>query len=195
PSLAARVAGSPWASVPAGTGPVDLVLAGRGVLRTGAVPALNRFAERTGIGVLNAFTSKGVFRWDSPYHIGTGFLQYRDLALAAGRPDPVLITVGLDADECPPEVFAAAGVDPASTWRIEPDELAGLSAGAGAPRARVNVTESGRSPLYRDLSAMMGPLYAADDVPPNPARVSADLAAGLPANGRVWAEPGRAGLW
>ncbi len=199
PSLAARVAGASWAAAPAGTVPVDLMLAGRGVLRAGAVPALNRFAERTGLGVLNAYTAKGVFRWDSPYHVGTGFLQRRDLALAAGRPNPVLLTVGLDADECLPEVFAAAGVDPAGTWRIEPDELDGIGvdvgAGVGWPCARVNATESGRSPLYRDLSAMMNPLYAADTVPPNPARVSADLAASLPANGTVWAEPGRAGLW
>jgi hypothetical protein len=50
----------------------DFVLAGHGVIDGGAVDALNAFAERTGLGVLNTFTSKGVFRWDSPYHLGTG---------------------------------------------------------------------------------------------------------------------------
>ncbi|MBX6389430.1 MAG: thiamine pyrophosphate-binding protein [Frankia sp.] len=202
PSLAPRLVGQRWrpgtsqsngGAADPGTRLVDLVLAGRGVVRAGAVPALRDFAARTGLGVLNVFTAKGVFRWDSPHHLGTGCLQERDLALAGGAPDAVLVTVGLDADECPPAVFAAAGVDPARVLSLEP---ADLPAAAEVMRARRAVGEGGERPaLYRDLAAVAGPLYAATDAPLNPAAAATDIATVLGERGSVWTEPGPAGLW
>jgi hypothetical protein len=49
----------------------SLVLAGPGVVRGGFVAALRRFAEQSGFGVVNTWGAKGVFVWDSPYHLGT----------------------------------------------------------------------------------------------------------------------------
>ncbi|ONH24643.1 thiamine pyrophosphate-binding protein [Pseudofrankia asymbiotica] len=191
--LAPRLSGAAWRP---GTGEpleVDLVLAGRGVVRAGAVPALVELAARGGLGVLNVFTAKGVFRWDSPHHLGTGFLQERDLALAGAHPDAVIVAVGLDADECAPALFAAAGVDPARLVILDP---ADLPAATVAMRARIPVTEGGPRPaLYRELAAVAGPLYAAPGAPLNPACAAADLAAVLPEGGSVWTEPGPAAHW
>lgn len=191
PSLAARLAGTPW--TPGTELVADLVLAGRGVVRAGAAPALRELAARTGLGVLNTFAAKGLFRWDSPFHLGTGCLQERDLALAGAHPDAVVLGVGLDADECPPALFAAAGLSPARVVTLEP---ADLPAAAATMRARVPVVVGGERPaLYRDLAAVVGPLYASTCAPLNPACAAADLAAVLPADGSVFSEPGRAAHW
>src|ERR1700760_1083777 len=88
----------------------DFVLAGGAVLREGRAADLATFADRTGLGVLNAFTAKGIFRWDSPYHLGTGCLQERDLALAGAHPDAAVLVVGVDVDECPPALLRGAGI-------------------------------------------------------------------------------------
>ncbi|MBL7548065.1 thiamine pyrophosphate-binding protein [Frankia sp. AgB1.9] len=191
PSLAARLTGTSW--LPGSELVADLVLAGRGVVRAGAVPALQELAARTGLGVLNVFTAKGVFRWDSPFHLGTGCLQERDLALAGAHPDAVVVGVGLDDDECPPALFAAAGLDPARVVTLDP---ADLPAAAETLRARIPVVAGGERPaLYRDLSAVVGPLYAETAGPLNPACAAADLAAVLPAHGSVFSEPGPAAHW
>ncbi|MDT3441504.1 MULTISPECIES: thiamine pyrophosphate-binding protein [unclassified Pseudofrankia] len=191
--LAPRLPGAACRPGAAGPLEVDLVLAGHGVVRAGAARALAELAARGGLGVLNVFTAKGVFRWDSPHHLGTGFLQERDLALAGAYPDAVVVTVGLDADECAPALFAAAGVDPARLVIVDP---ADLPAAAATMRARVPVTEGGPRPaLYRELAAVAGPLYAATGAPLNPACAAADLAAVLPEGGSVWTEPGPAAHW
>src|ERR1700712_3719702 len=88
----------------------DFVLAGAAVVQGGYAADLAAFAERTGLGVLNAFTAKGLFRWDSPFHLGTGCLQERDLELAGAGPDSVVLVVGVDIDECSPVLMAATGL-------------------------------------------------------------------------------------
>ncbi|HXY93909.1 MAG TPA: thiamine pyrophosphate-binding protein, partial [Acidimicrobiia bacterium] len=81
PSLAPSLPGRELA-LGAAPATFDLVLAGSGVIRAGAVDALRTLAEETGLGVLNVFTAKGLFRWDSPFHLGTAGLQLHDFALA-----------------------------------------------------------------------------------------------------------------
>lgn len=172
----------------------DFVLAGSGVLTVAA--DLATFAEQTGLGVLNTFTAKGLFRWDSPFHLGTGCLQERDLALAGAGPDSAVLVVGVDTDECRPALLASAGVDPsAARWRsVTPEDLL-----AAADR----VTASWGGPpdpppqpaLFKVLWDVAQPLYALEAGPLNPARAAADIALALGADGVVCAEPGAGGWW
>ncbi len=174
----------------------DFVLAGAGVIRDGCVADLAAFAERTGLGVLNAFTAKGLFRWDSPFHLGTGCLQERDLALAGAGPHSAVLVVGVDVDECRPALLTAAGVDPSlAGWRsVAPAELAGA-----ADRVRARWGGPPEPPpqpeLFKVLWDVAQPLYKLEGSPLNPARAASDIAAALGADGVVCAEPGPAGWW
>ncbi|OAA27764.1 thiamine pyrophosphate-dependent enzyme, possible carboligase or decarboxylase [Frankia sp. EI5c] len=196
PSLAARFPTVAPGSLPADLVqlPVDLVVAGRGVVRAGAAGLLRAFAERTGLGVLNTFTAKGLFRWDSPFHLGTGGLQELDLALAfagAGRGAGTVVTVGLDTDEWPEALARAAGVPAERIFGLAPGDLAA----AAAVLRPGGTVDAGRPRLYRDLAAVVQPLYGRTEAPLNPARAAADVAEMLPEGAAVWTEPGLAGLW
>jgi Thiamine pyrophosphate enzyme, central domain len=174
----------------------DFVLAGADVIRSGHAADLAAFAERTGLGVLNAFTAKGLFRWDSPYHLGTGCLQERDLALAGASPDAAVLVVGVDTNECPPALLRGAGIEESAPgWRsVTPGDL--LSA---APRIRPSWGSPPQPPpqpeLFQVLWDIAQPLYKLEGSPLNPARAASDVAGVLGAEGVVCAEPGLAGWW
>ena len=80
-----------------------IVLAGNGVAREGAAPALREFARATGIGVAETFMGKGLLDHDDPHWLGTVGLQSRDYALAGFEDADVVITVGYDLVEHAPE--------------------------------------------------------------------------------------------
>jgi thiamine pyrophosphate-dependent acetolactate synthase large subunit-like protein len=162
-----------------------VVLAGPGVVRQGQTTALQAFAAQAGVGVLNTWGAKGVFRWDSPHHLGTGGLQERDFELA-GLPDAeLLIAVGIDEDES-----ARARFEHGHVLDVQPESLAALAFGWPPPTRTPE-----RPALYRELSAALASHYTSDDVPLRPARAAGDLAAALPAGALVAADPGPAGLW
>ena len=79
-----------------------IVLAGNGVARTGAAPALRAFAHATGIGVAETFMGKGMLDYEDPHALGTVGLQSRDYALAGFDDADVVITVGYDLVEHSP---------------------------------------------------------------------------------------------
>ena len=79
-----------------------IMLAGNGVARTGAAPALREFARATGIGVAETFMGKGVLDYEDPRARGTVGLQSRDYALAGFEDADVVITVGYDLVEHAP---------------------------------------------------------------------------------------------
>jgi acetolactate synthase-1/2/3 large subunit len=79
-----------------------VVLAGNGVSRTGAAPALREFARATGIGVAETFMGKGALDYADPRALGTVGLQSRDYALAGFEDADVVITVGYDLVEHAP---------------------------------------------------------------------------------------------
>jgi acetolactate synthase I/II/III large subunit len=80
-----------------------VVLAGNGVARVGAAPALREFARATGIGVAETFMGKGLLDYEDPHWLGTVGLQSRDYALAGFEDADVVITVGYDLVEHSPE--------------------------------------------------------------------------------------------
>ena len=78
------------------------MLAGNGVARAGAAPALREFARAAGIGVAETFMGKGALDYDDPHALGTVGLQSRDYALAGFEDADVVITVGYDLVEHAP---------------------------------------------------------------------------------------------
>jgi acetolactate synthase-1/2/3 large subunit len=79
-----------------------VVLAGNGVLRVGAAPALRHFAHTTGIPVAETFMGKGALDYRDELALGTVGLQDRDYALAGFEDADVVITVGYDLVEHAP---------------------------------------------------------------------------------------------
>jgi acetolactate synthase-1/2/3 large subunit len=85
----------------AATHPV--VLAGSGVLRGHAAPALREFARATGIPVAETFMGKGALDYGDPRALGTVGLQERDYELAGFEDADVVVAVGYDLVEHAPE--------------------------------------------------------------------------------------------
>ena len=193
PSLAAQL---PAPDLPddGGRYTFDLVLAGSNIIRARAVEALRELADRTGLGVLNVFTAKGLFRWDSPYHLGTAGLQLHDFGLAGLAPDRPVLAIGVGADECPDVIMRDAGLTPDGNWPIVRATTEHLDALPGRVRASHDGPPA-LGPLYERLSAVVQPLYLLADVPLNPARAAADIAETLPEGGVVTLEPGTTGWW
>ena len=156
-------------------------LVGPGVL--GHLDGLHAAAERIGVAVINTWGAKGVFRWDAPLHGGTAGLQERDFELGGLAEVDLLITSGLD----PAEVTARPWQGRARVVDVEPSRLAELATGWSAPAGTVGPTA-----LYRELSAVIGPLYGDRSSPPGRIRA---LSEGLEAGGVVLAAPGLGGFW
>lgn len=198
PSIAPTL---PAPELPTSGGPFtfDLVFAGSEVIRAGAVEALRDLADRTGLGVLNVFTAKGLFRWDSPYHLGTAGLQLHDFALAGLAPDRPILAVGVGLDECPGAILRDAGLSPDGAWpvtRVATERL--TSVGDLVIGDLVRAAHTGPpvlGELYQRLSGVAQPLYRVEDVPLNPARAAADVGESLPEGGVVTLEPSTAGWW
>ena len=79
-----------------------IVLAGNGVARGDAAPALRALAHATGMGVAATFMGKGVLDCDDPHWRGTVGMQARDYELAGFKHADVVITVGYDLVEHAP---------------------------------------------------------------------------------------------
>ena len=159
------------------------LLAGPGTVRRGAAQAVAEFAARTNVGVANTWGAKGLFRWDSPHHMGTVGLQARDFELVFDGIDLVVVT-GADPDETRPAM--PAGV---SLITVDPQQLASLAAFV-TPRPAILA-----NPLYARLAAVAQPGYSDERRPYHPARVVARLRDELPPAGLIAADPGRVGWW
>ena len=193
PSIAPAL---PAPELPTSGGPFtfDLILAGSEVIRAGAVEALRQLADDTGLGVLNVFTAKGMFRWDSPFHLGTAGLQLHDFALAGLAPDRPVLAVGVGSDECPDVILRDAGIAPDGAWPVTRVATERLGSLAGVVRA-AHEGPPVLGDLYQRLSAVAQPLYRVEDVPLNPTRAASDVAESLPEGGVVTLEPSIAGWW
>ena len=79
-----------------------IVLAGNGLARVGASPALRHFARVTGIPVAETFMGKGLLDYEDDHFVGTVGLQSRDYALAGFDAADLVITAGFDLVEHAP---------------------------------------------------------------------------------------------
>ncbi|MEX2293286.1 MAG: hypothetical protein WD691_05815 [Acidimicrobiales bacterium] len=157
------------------------VLVGPGVVRDGCVDGVRAFAARVGCGVVNTWGAKGVFRWDDPLHFGTAGLQALDFELAGLGDVDVLVTSGLD----PNEVTSQPWLGRAAVIDVAPADLATVE--LDLPPGTIE-----RPRLYTDLAAVVGPMY---EQAGSAAGRAAALAAALPKDGVVVAEPGLVGFW
>lgn len=82
-----------------------IVLAGNGALRKRASTQLRRFAEKTGIGVVNTFMGKGAVAMSDPHCLFTMGLQGGDYINLAFDEADVVIAVGYDLVEYAPELW------------------------------------------------------------------------------------------
>jgi acetolactate synthase I/II/III large subunit len=80
-----------------------VVLAGNGVVRGRAAPALREFTRATGIPVAETFMGKGVVDYTDARALGTVGLQSRDYAMAGFEDADVVIAVGYDLVEHAPK--------------------------------------------------------------------------------------------
>jgi len=164
-----------------------VVLAGPGVIDTGALTGLRDFATARALGVANTWGAKGAFNWDSPHHLGTCGLQARDFELLGWSDADAIIATGIDDAESPRAHFALAPV-----LDIDPRDLVELARAPMPVPATIRPLEN---QLYPRLAAIAQPGFVDDKVPLHPARAVADLGAVLPPGGLVAADPGVAGLW
>jgi len=82
-----------------------LVLAGNGVVRTGACEALAAFAERLRIPVANTFMAKGAIPFKHPMALGSVGLQAQDYVNAGFDRADVILCVGYDLVEYHPHLW------------------------------------------------------------------------------------------
>ncbi|HSD80633.1 MAG TPA: thiamine pyrophosphate-dependent enzyme, partial [Solirubrobacteraceae bacterium] len=80
-----------------------VALAGNGVVRAGASPALREFCRATGIPVAETFMGKGVLDYTDPRALGTVGLQARDYEMAGFQEADVVIAIGYDLVEHAPK--------------------------------------------------------------------------------------------
>jgi acetolactate synthase-1/2/3 large subunit len=80
-----------------------VALAGNGVVRAGAAPALREFSRASGIAVAETFMGKGVMDYEDPRALGTVGLQSRDYAMAGFEDADVVIAIGYDLVEHAPK--------------------------------------------------------------------------------------------
>jgi acetolactate synthase I/II/III large subunit len=80
-----------------------VALAGNGVIRAGAAPALREFVRATGIPAAETFMGKGLLTPDDPRGLGAVGLQSGDYSMAGFDEADVVIAMGYDLVEHSPE--------------------------------------------------------------------------------------------
>lgn len=161
-----------------------LIFAGPGVMAGDAVSAVRALATKANIGVANSWGAKGLFEWQSPYHLGTVGLQERDFALCGFGACDLILATGIDPEETPPHRWALAPV-----MEVAPFRFATIRVKPRAQRIQ-------RPPLYERLAALVMPQYDSDRQPPPPGRRIAELKARLAPADRVAADAATlAGFW
>jgi acetolactate synthase I/II/III large subunit len=82
-----------------------VALAGNGVVRAGAAPALREFVRATGIPVAETFMGKGLLPPDSPKALGSVGLQSGDYDMAGFDEADLVLAIGYDLVEQSPETW------------------------------------------------------------------------------------------
>ena len=82
-----------------------IVLAGHGVVRVKATPALRAFCDATGIGAAESFMGRGALDSDDVKALGSVGLQAGDYKMAGFEDADVVIAVGYDLVEQSPELW------------------------------------------------------------------------------------------
>ena len=147
--------------------------------------ALHALADHLGAPVANTWGAKGIYPWDDPHHIGTCGLQRDDFALLGFAAFDLILAIGIDPAESPPERFSLTETAFASASELDELRLHAV--------ARPFASEPNE--LYTRIAAIAQAGYADDSFPRHPARAVMDLKQSLGPCTRVTAQPGLAGFW
>ena len=82
-----------------------IIIAGNGTIRKRASKQLRLFCERTGIGVVSTFMAKGCVDMDAEYSLYTIGLGTKDFISCAIEAADLVITLGYDLVEYPPDLW------------------------------------------------------------------------------------------
>lgn len=199
-----------WNLIKAAKSPV--VLAGYGAARKGSSSALRRFAESTGIGVINTFMAKGAIDRNSMNSLFTIGLQAKDLISRALDESDLVITVGYDMVEYPPKLwnadcskrivhldFTPAEVD--ESYRVEVEVVGDVASGLDMLNALVE-----KEPFSIDMSRqhairheMLAEFRAydgdSDEGPVRPQKVLSDVREFLGPHDIVLSDVGAHKMW
>lgn len=107
PSPDAKAVDEAWVLIEAAKRP--LIIAGNGTIRTRASAALRSFCETTGIGVLMTFMAKGALDLEDPRCLFTIGLGQRDFPMSVVDAADLIITMGYDMVEYPPDKWNPSG--------------------------------------------------------------------------------------
>ncbi len=190
-----------------------VVLAGNGVVRANAAPALREFSRATGIQVAETFMGKGLLDYESAHALGTVGLQANDYALAGFEDADVVIAVGYDLVEHAPlhwnpkrdkRVICIDAVPAEVDGHFQPEvELIGdiyhvLSRLGEECRASPGDAESTRGGSHRLRDVVLGRFEAAkDDVqfPVQPPRALWEIRKALGREDMLISDVGMHKLW
>ena len=185
-----------------------VALAGNGVVRGRAAPALRAFSRVTGIPVAETFMAKGVVDADAPQALGTVGLQARDYELAGFADADLVLAIGYDLVEHAPRHWnprrdktivvidtVPAEIDANFVPEIEliGDVYGILHRLAGECRDRVGAGGASalRALVQRELDAAAGD----DAFPPRPPRALLEIRAALGRDDLLISDVGLHKLW
>ena len=165
-----------------------VVLAGNGVVRQGAAPALRRFCEQTGLNVITTFMGKGVTDADDPHTLFTAGLRAQDYPKGFMGKADLVVCVGYDLVEWAPAYWnprrdrriicidtVAAEIDEHYVPDVE------LTGGIGTILTHLGNLVSAKPPArlaappYRELFQLALEQGSDDGFPVKPQRVLRDL--------------------
>ena len=185
-----------------------VVLAGNGVVRQQAAPALRRFCEQTGLNVITTFMGKGVTDADDPHTLFTAGLRAQDYPKGFMGKADLVVCVGYDLVEWSPEYWnprrdrkiicidtVAAEVDEHYVPDVE------LTGGIGTILTHLGNLVSAKPPArlaappYRELLRLALEQGSDDGFPVKPQRVLRDLREVMSADDVLISDVGAHKLW
>ena len=165
-----------------------VVLAGNGVVRQQAAPALRRFCEQTGLNVITTFMGKGVTDADDPHTLFTAGLRAQDYPKGFMGKADLVVCVGYDLVEWAPAYWNPRGdrrIICIDTVAAEVDEHyvpdVELTGGIGTILTHLGNLVSAKPPArlaappYRELLRLALEQGSDDGFPVKPQRVLRDL--------------------
>ena len=100
-----------------------IIFVGNGAIRANASDALNEFATRLNIPVINTFMGKGIIPYTHPLSLWTTGLQKRDYITCAFENTDLVIAIGYDLIEYSPKKWNPEGKIPIIHIATEPSEI------------------------------------------------------------------------
>jgi len=187
-----------------------IILAGNGCIRTRASRELNNFVEKTGIFAANTFMGKGALSADNPRCLYAAGLGSRDHVTEAFERADLVLCIGYDMIEWPPDRWNVGrdkriihiDFEPAEAddhYQVDVELVGDLASGLAAINARLGPEHRKRTTLYQHLrDHMTADLHEHDQddsFPMKPQRILSDLRAALRAEDILISDVGAHKMW